>query len=121
MPNNKIKGESGEKIAAEYLKKKGYVIIDKNFKTNVGELDIVALDNDCLVFVEVKTRMSDKYGAPSEAVTAAKQKKISQVAAQFINKYRYFDLNIRFDIIEIRMDLKEINHIENAFDSCLRY
>lgn len=121
MLNNKIKGGSGEKIAVNYLKKKGYEILETNFKTNIGEIDIIAADKGCLVFVEVKTRMSDKYGEPAEAVTSFKQKKISQVASQFITKYRYFDADIRFDIIEVRMDIKEVNHIECAFDSCLRY
>ncbi len=121
MLNNKIKGGSGEQLAAAYLKRKGYEIIATNFKTNIGEIDIVAAYDGCLVFVEVKARMSDKYGEPSEAVTVYKQRKISQVASQFITKYRYFDCDVRFDIIEVRMDIKEINHIENAFDCCLRY
>ena len=121
MFNNKLKGGTGEGLAVKYLEKKGYEILEKNFKTKVGEIDIVAATERCLIFVEVKARQSDEYGEPAEAVTAAKQKKISQVASQFITKYRYFDCNVRFDIIEVRLDKKEINHIENAFDSCLRY
>ena len=65
--------------------------------------------------------MSDKYGSPAEAVIFSKQKKISQLASQYIMKRIYFDCNVRFDVIEVRMDLKEINHIKDAFDSCIRY
>ena len=121
MINNKIKGNTGEKIAENYLKSKGYTILDKNFTTEVGEIDIIAATEGYLVFVEVKERFSDKYGYAAESVGQRKQNKISQVASQYISKYRYFDANVRFDVIEVYFDEKRVEHIENAFDSFLRY
>ena len=109
--NTKIKGRTGEDLACAYLKKKKYEIIERNFTTNVGYL----------VFVEVKARRSTEHGAPSEAVNYYKQRKISQVASQFLSKYSKLNSEVRFDVIEVYMDTKTINHIENAFDSYLRY
>ena len=119
--NTKIKGRTGEDVACAYLKKKKYEIIERNFTTNVGEIDIVAAHDGYVVFVEVKARRSTEYGAPSEAVTYFKQRKISQVASQFLSKYRKLNFPVRFDVIEVYMDTMTGNHIENAFDSYLRY
>ena len=119
--NTKIKGRTGEDVACAYLKKKKYEIIERNFTTNVGEIDIVAAPDGYVVFVEVKARRSTEYGAPSEAVTYFKQRKISQVASQFLSKYRKLNFPVRFDVIEVYMDTMTVNHIENAFDSYLRY
>lgn len=119
--NSKIKGKTGEDLACAYLKKNKYEIIDRNFTTNVGEIDIVAVSDGCIVFVEVKTRRSLAYGAPSEAVNYAKQRKISQVASQYLSKYRKMNYPVRFDVIEVYMQDMTVNHIVNAFDSYLRY
>jgi putative endonuclease len=119
--NTKIKGRTGEDVACAYLKKKKYEIIERNFTTNVGEIDIVAAHDGYVVFVEVKARRSTEYGAPAEAVTYFKQRKISQVASQFLSKYRKLNFPVRFDVIEVYMDTMTVNHIENAFDSYLRY
>lgn len=119
--NTKIKGRTGEDVACAYLKKKKYEIIERNFTTNVGEIDIVAAYDGYVVFVEVKARRSMEYGAPAEAVTYFKQRKISQVASQFLSKYRKLNFPVRFDVIEVYMDTMTVNHIENAFDSYLRY
>ena len=72
---NKETGKLGEDIAVHYLKQNGYVILDRNFECRQGEIDIITLDEKEIVFVEVKTRTSNKYGAPSEAVNKIKQKK----------------------------------------------
>lgn len=119
--DNKIKGKSGENIACEYLKKSGYEIFHRNFTTSIGELDIVAADNNALVFIEVKTRINDAFGTPAEAVDYHKRRKISEVAAQYIKKFRYFDVPMRFDVIEVYLSDGRVNHIVNAFDSYLRY
>lgn len=119
--DNKIKGNAGENIACAYLKKKGYEIFHKNFATEIGELDIVAADDEALVFIEVKTRTDDEFGTPSEAVDYRKQRKISEVASQYIKKFRYFDVPVRFDVIEVYLADNRVNHIVNAFDSFLRY
>jgi len=119
--NNKIKGKTGEDIAANYLKNKGYEIIDRNFRTNVGEIDIIAAGDGFLVFVEVKERFSEKFGYAAEAVNHFKRRKINQVASQYINKYRMYNSCVRFDVVEVYMEDKRVEHIENAFDSYLRY
>ena len=119
--NNKIKGKMGENIAANYLKNKGYEIVDRNFRTSVGEIDIIAAGDGFLVFVEVKERFCEKFGYAAEAVNHFKRRKISQVASQYINKYRMFNSCVRFDVIEVYMEDKRVEHIENAFDSYLRY
>ena len=119
--DNKLKGNAGEKIAVKYLKKAGYDIFHTNFTTEIGEIDIVATDDEALVFIEVKTRVDDEFGTPAEAVDYRKQRKISEVAAQYIKKYMYFNVPVRFDVIEVYLRDNRVNHIVNAFDSYLRY
>ncbi len=118
---NKMSGNRGERAAEQYLRKNGYRILARNFTTDTGELDLVATDDAYLVFVEVKSRMSDDFGAPSEAVDFTKQRKLSMVASQYIEKNMLFGAPARFDVIEVRLDTGKIEHIQNAFDSYLRY
>lgn len=106
-------GRSGERKAERYLKKKKYKILDINFKTRFGEADIIAKDKDYIVFVEVKTRSSDRYGSPSEAVNFRKQEKYFMVASEYLMKNDLSDAPCRFDVVEVLGD--KINHIENAF------
>lgn len=121
MINNKQKGMSGEKIAETYLKNNHYRILNKNFKTEVGEIDIIATDEKTLVFLEVKSRFNEDYGMPAEAVTYHKRCKINQVASQYIKKFRLYGVAVRFDVIEVYLKDNRVNHIVNAFDSYLRY
>jgi putative endonuclease len=93
-------GERGERLAATYLKKNGYHIVERNFKTSLGEIDIVAWDSDTLVFVEVKTRESIEYGMPFESVNTAKRRKISRVALLYLKKFEELPL-CRFDVLSI--------------------
>ena len=109
----KLLGRVGEKKAEEYLKDKGYKIITKNYKTHIGEIDIVCLDGDTIVFVEVKTRTSDVYGKPSEAVDFRKREKYALVAKEYLLRNGKTDASCRFDVIEIENG--EINHITDAF------
>ncbi len=111
----KFLGRAGEVKAAEFLKKAGYKILEKNFRTHIGEIDVIALDNDYIVFVEVKTRMDDAFGAPSEAVTLKKREKYFKVATEYLLKEGKMDSPCRFDVIEIENG--QINHIIDAF-SC---
>ena len=111
--SNQSYGKSGEELACKFLKKNKYKIVERNFATDIGEIDIIAQKGGCTVFVEVKTRMSNKFGLPREAVGYFKQKKYSQVAMQYLKHNNMFGVNCRFDVIEI-LD-NEINHIENAF------
>ena len=111
----KLLGRVGEKKAEEYLKEKGYDISAKNYKTHVGEIDIICKDGDTIVFVEVKTRSNDSYGKPSEAVDYKKREKYVKVAKEYLLKKGLTDVSCRFDVIEIENG--EINHIIDAF-SC---
>lgn len=112
-------GNRGEKEAVTYLKKiKKLKIIKTNYSNFFGEIDIIAKDKDCIVFVEVKTRTSIDFGFASQAVDYKKQQKIIKMA-QMYTKNAY-NIPVRFDIIEVYIDktnnsVININHIENAF------
>lgn len=121
MINTKLKGDAGEEIAVEHLKREGYEIIERNYKTDIGEIDIIAAHDGYLVFVEVKTRLNEKYGYGADAVDYHKRKKINAVAAQYIKQRRLYHNAVRFDVVEVYMQTKSVNHVENAFDSYLRY
>lgn len=110
---NKVTGDSGEEVAYKYLKKKRYKILERNYRNPVGEIDIVAKFRDTIVFVEVKTRTSDYFGLPREAVDDYKQEKIRRVALGYLKHHRLMDSLIRFDVVEI-LDGK-VTHIEDAF------
>ena len=109
----KLLGNKGEKLAEKYLKKQGYKIIRKNYRTPFGEADIIAKDKDEIVFVEVKTRTSESYGAPREAVDKEKRRRYYQIA-----KFFWLEIgeepNARFDVAEVDEN-GEINYIKNAF------
>jgi putative endonuclease len=111
-------GKEGEKIAADFLKKNGYRIIDKNFRCPLGEIDIVAREKGAIVFVEVKTRKSSKLGYPEQAVGIRKQKKMSQLAMWYLQKKKIIDTSARFDVVAITMlsSGNEIKLFKNAFD-----
>jgi putative endonuclease len=111
-------GKEGEKIAAAYLKKNGYRIMEINFRCPIGEIDIVAKEKDDLVFVEVKTRKSIELGYPEQAVGMRKQKKMSQLALWYMQKRKIADTNARFDVVAITLipEKNEVKLIQNAFD-----
>lgn len=111
-------GKKGEKIAAKYLEKNGYRIIEANFRCPIGEIDIVAKENNDLVFVEVKTRKSIVLGYPEQAVGIRKQKKMSQLALWYIQERKIADTNVRFDVVAITINPEnnEVRLIKNAFD-----
>lgn len=109
----KLLGRAGELKAAEFLKKKGYKILQTNYKTHVGEIDIIALDQSEVVFIEVKTRSNEDFGLPSEAVNVKKIEKYYKVATEFLLRAKKNDSPCRFDVIEIENG--QINHIINAF------
>lgn len=110
----KLLGRLGEQSASKYLTKKKYKIIEKNFTTKVGEVDLIALYGDLLVFIEVKTRSSTVYGNPAEAVDYNKQRKYVLLAQQYVFMHpEHNKRSIRFDVVEILNE--QINHIEGAF------
>lgn len=110
MKNTTAIGNNGEQRACDYIK--SYEIIVRNYRSRYGEIDIIAKDGDFLVFIEVKTRKTKKYGQASEFVNFAKQQKIIKTASQFLMQ-NTLDLQPRFDVIEVYNN--EINHIKNAF------
>ena len=111
-----IYGKRSEIIATDYLKKKGYKILETNYKNNVGEIDIIAKDKDYIVFVEVKARMSQAFGHPFEAIDEIKQQKIHAVASLYLVKNHKYGTNCRFDAISILgLENPEITHIVDAF------
>ncbi len=109
-------GHKGEDIAINFLKQKGYKILKRNYITPLGEADIIVKDKDTIVFVEVKTRSSDAFGQPFEAVNFRKQEKLKKTALYYLKSYQ-IELPVRFDIVSIvHCDGKaEINHIKEAF------
>lgn len=114
---NKI-GKIGEELARHYLYKKGYNILEQNYRVSFGEIDIIAEKNNCICFVEVKCRTSKKYGLPEESITKYKINKIIRVAQLYIKQKSIEDKFFRFDIITLQFNnriLIEIKHIINAF------
>lgn len=109
-------GKRGEKKAEEYLKKSGYKILEKNFYSYFGELDIVALEEKTIIFIEVKTRSSLEYGLPSEAVTKLKIKHMYKTAEYYLYKRNLYGMDVRFDVIEIyiKNNKTQINHLKQV-------
>jgi putative endonuclease len=111
-------GKIGEEIAAQYLIKNGYNILDKNISAPFGEIDIIAEKNNCICFVEVKSRKTEIYGLPEEAITKMKKNKIIKVAQFYIKKKHIKEKLFRFDVISIYFNKntrQKIRHIKNAF------
>ena len=112
-------GKIGEDVAAAYLIRNGYRIRHRNWRSRRYELDIVAVKDRQIVFVEVKTRRNTDYGGPEEAVTRLKIRHIVSCASSYMRCYN-LDLDFRFDVITVVGTAKpfQIEHIENAFDPC---
>jgi putative endonuclease len=114
-----ITGKDGETIAASFLKKNGYHILDTNFRCFLGEIDIVAREKGALVFIEVKTRKSRELGFPEQAVGIKKQRKLSQLALFYLQRKNIKDVKARFDVVAVTISTSENNEIKlikNAFD-----
>ena len=114
---NKVKGKQGEKIAEEYLKNKGWKILDRNFHySKIAEIDLVAQAGENIVFVEVKTRTTNNFGAPEEAVDYRKMQNIFMASRHYLKEKNIKNLKPRIDVISIILNPKEfkIRHIENV-------
>lgn len=94
-------GECGEDLACRELRQRGYVILDRRYRTRFGEIDIVARDSDVLVFVEVKARVGDRFGAAAAGVTGWKRRRIARMAADYLARHGLSDLPCRFDVVAI--------------------
>ena len=115
MYKRHILGIEGENIACKFLKSKGYKILLKNFRCRQGEIDIIAKDENEIVFVEVKTRGNFNYGSPSEAIDRNKRNRIIKASKYFLYVKKLENRNIRFDVIEIiKKDKFYVRHIKNV-------
>ncbi|TAK01161.1 MAG: YraN family protein [Candidatus Manganitrophaceae bacterium] len=112
-------GAEGEKIAAEFLSKRGYRILERNFRTALGEIDLIAQDGKVLVFVEVKARSGNRFGVPQGAVDLRKQAKMNRVALLYLSQKKREDCQCRFDVIGITQSSNgaaAVEHFKNAFE-----
>lgn len=112
-------GRCGEDLAAAFLERNGFAIIERNFRCKGGEVDIVAREGKTLVFVEVKSRKTLTYGLPQLAVTPFKQRQISKAALTWLARNHKHDSPARFDVIAILLNNNyrhQVEHIKNAFD-----
>jgi len=117
--NTREYGKQGEEIAAKFLSDKGLTILERNYTTPMGEIDIIARDKDnTLVFAEVKTAYGFAAGDPASWVNGKKQLKVGRVASAYLTKQGFSDVSCRFDVLGVMMERgkePDITHYENAF------
>lgn len=111
MKNTKAIGDKGEDLAIKYLEKKKYEIIVRNFRTRFGEIDIIAIDEDMLVFVEVKVKSSNRFGEPADMITEKKLDKIKKTAKHYLQEKEPDDIPWRIDAILIKDE--KIEHLKS--------
>jgi putative endonuclease len=111
-------GKSGEDLACRELQRRGYAIVARRFRVRSGELDIVARDGPVLVFVEVKARAGRRFGNAAEAVTFVKQRRLTQLANEYLIRHHVAECRCRFDVVSIHYEAgaPAIEIIQNAFD-----
>jgi len=115
--NRRDQGKAGEDLAAKFLEQKGLKIIERNYRFERGEIDLIAEEGDELVFVEVKARRSTIFGAPEDAVTEEKQEQVRSVAEGYLFEHDIDNRPCRFDVIaiEFRNEKADIRHLRDAF------
>lgn len=118
MTYQKRIGKIGEHIAAGYLQENGYQVLDQNFNARYGEIDLIALDADCVVFVEVKTRTTDSFGNPEDSITSAKMERLQNAALLWLEAHPEAPEDWRLDVIAIVLDhqkqVKDLQHFINT-------
>lgn len=116
--NNLLSGRYGEDLAIRYLRSRGYKILTTNFRSKFGEIDIIAIDHETLVFIEVKTRWSKKFGLPEEAVTPWKLKSIIKTGEYFKMLHPELPESLRIDVVAISLspggEVEEIKLLKNV-------
>jgi putative endonuclease len=118
QPEHLRRGELGERAARNFLKRQGLKFLAANFRSPRGEVDLVFRDDDCLVFVEVKTRSSEDWTRPAAAVNARKRRLLSQTALDYLRRLRNPPVKTRFDIVEVLLQdgkVREVRHLPNTF------
>jgi len=113
-----VTGREGEEIAVEYLIGKGYRILVRNYRTVLGEIDIIAREGNTLVFIEVKARSGEQFGAPQDAVDPKKQVKVSRVALAYLKHKKVVSCACRFDVVAVLKSTGKVKVtlIQNAFE-----
>jgi putative endonuclease len=117
-PEHLRRGELGERAAKKYLQKQGLKFLAANFRSGRGEIDLIFRDDDCLAFVEVKTRSSEDWTRPAAAVNAERRRRLSQCALDYLRLLANPPVKIRFDIVEVLLDdgkVREVRHLPNTF------
>ena len=112
------RGKLGERAAKKYLRRQGLKFLTANFRSERGEIDLIFRDDDCLVFVEVKTRSSEDWTRPAAAVDARKRRSLSQTALDYLRRLKNPAVKIRFDIVEVLLTdgaVREVRHLPNTF------
>jgi putative endonuclease len=113
-------GKMGEDLASAELQRRGYAVIARGYRTKYGEIDIVARDGETTVFVEVKTRAGDEFGGAAAAVTAWKQRRVAQMAIDYVSRHSLHDTRCRFDVVTVDVVAGEEPRVEvypHAFES----
>jgi len=112
-------GRRGEDVAARYLRKLGYIIVARGHRDNIGEIDLVAVDDRTVVFVEVKTRTTHDAGHPADAVDEAKQRRLTRLALSYLKRHDLLDCAARFDVIAVTWPTRGrpiVEHFKSAFE-----
>jgi putative endonuclease len=120
LTHQKRLGEWGEAQARCYLEAIGYIFVDRNFRAPEGEMDLVMQDGDIVVFVEVKTRTSNKFGTPEESVSKVKRQRLQRAAWAFLQEHEMLDTSWRIDVVAIEANpnrtIQRLDHYPGAFD-----
>ena len=117
-PEHLRRGKLGELAAKRHLQREGLKFLTANFKSDRGEIDLVFRDNDCLVFVEVKTRSSEDWTRPAAAVDARKRRLLTKTALDYLRLLKDPRVKLRFDIVEVLLsdgEVREVRHLPNSF------
>ena len=117
-PEHLRRGELGERAAKKFLQTAGLKFLTANFRSERGEIDLIFRDGDCLCFIEVKTRSSEDWSRPADAVDARKKKLLSQTALDYLRLIKNPKVKFRFDIVEVLLRdgvVQEVRHLPNAF------
>jgi len=112
-------GKSGENLACAELERRGYAILERRYRTRFGEIDVIARDGDTIVFVEVKARMGEEFGGGAAAITRWKQRRVAQMAVDYLSRHRLHNGPCRFDVVTVDFDAGQpaITVYPNAFDA----
>ena len=115
----KDKGDRGEERAAAFLRKQGYKILERNYRCALGEMDIIAREGKTIVFIEVKTRSSDRFGPPQAAIGPQKQKRMTSVALCYLKARGWLEVPARFDVAAVNLEggRETVTLHRNAFDA----